>query len=278
MKLLVALAGFPHSEPTLRYARMVASVTQAEVSVVHVADRQEEAAIGESTLQEARSRLRELPVQTVLRYGKPTREILAEARAQACDLLVIGAREAPSLTDFLLGSVARRVVAEAPCSVLVVRGEREALARMLVCTGGKRFADQTVREAIRLAKAAGATITLLYVTMPAASMYAGLEQVDQSQAMLLQTDTPEARHLRRACEAMEANGIRGEVELRHGSVVDEILREAALGDYDLVVLGAPLARGQLNKYIWGDVSGQVLDRALQPVMVARGVRAKPPAA
>lgn len=275
MKLLVALAGFPHSEPTLRYADLVARATGAQVTVIHVAERQEWEAAGEATLAEAKRRLSGLEVNTILRRGKPTQALLAQARVQVYDLLVLGARETPSLSEVLLGSVARRVVAEAPCSVLVVRGERSALQKMLVCTGGRQFADETVRQGILFAQRTGATITLLYVAMPAASMYAGLDQVDQSLAMLLQSGTPEAEHLRRACEAMEAAQVRGELELRHGSVVEEILREANLGDYDLVVLGAPRVRGQLEKYIWGDVTGGVLDGALRPVMVVRG---SPPSA
>lgn len=270
MKLLVALGGFPHSEPTMRFAALIGYAMRAEVTVIHVADRQEPIAEGAATLAEASRRLSGLAVETVLRQGRPTREILAQARQEAYDLLVLGARETPSLSEVLLGSVARRLVAEAPCSVLVVRGQHTALEKMLVCTGGKRFADETVRQAIQLAQRTGAEMTLLYVTMPTASMYAGLDQVDQGLAELLQSGTPQARHLRRACEAMEAAQVKGVLELRHGSVVDEILRESDLGDYDLVVMGAPRVRGQFEKYIWGNVTGQVLDGALRPVMLVRG--------
>lgn len=58
--------------------------------------------------------------EIVVRRGHPSTEILEYAEAIGADLIVIASHE-PELADYLLGSVAARVVRHASCSVLVVR-------------------------------------------------------------------------------------------------------------------------------------------------------------
>jgi nucleotide-binding universal stress UspA family protein len=55
------------------------------------------------------------------REGDPADEILAVARDAEADLIVVGSRGQTGLARLLLGSVARNVLYEARCSVLVVR-------------------------------------------------------------------------------------------------------------------------------------------------------------
>jgi universal stress protein A len=62
------------------------------------------------------------PVQTViLTHGPPAPEIVRFARDGSFDLVVTGTRADKGLARVMLGSVAERVVREAPCPVLVVR-------------------------------------------------------------------------------------------------------------------------------------------------------------
>lgn len=270
MEILVAVGGYPHSRSTLAYARMLATASTGKMAVLNVVNDEQSRRRSEETLSAASQQLDGLTVETLTRIGVPTQQILEAAREQSCDLLVIGAHDKPSLSEVLLGSVARKVVANAPCSVVVVEGERHRLQRILICTGGKHYADPTVTEGIELARAAGAEVTVLYVAMQTATMYAGLQELEQPLTDLLQTDTDEARHLRRAAEAMEAVEVKGNIQLRHGPIVEEILREGALGDYDLIVLGARFKRGAIRDLLQTDVTGNVLDRASRPVLVAMG--------
>lgn len=57
-----------------------------------------------------------------LRQGDPGHEIVAAAKDFSADLIVMGTRGQTGLTRLLLGSVARKVLQQAHCSVLVVRG------------------------------------------------------------------------------------------------------------------------------------------------------------
>ncbi|CAN0452000.1 unnamed protein product [Discosporangium mesarthrocarpum] len=56
----------------------------------------------------------------VVREGNPAADILDYADENAVDMIVMASHD-PGLADYLLGSVAARVVRHAHCSVLVVR-------------------------------------------------------------------------------------------------------------------------------------------------------------
>jgi nucleotide-binding universal stress UspA family protein len=70
-------------------------------------------------------RSREIPEEVrsraILLDGHPYTRILAAAREQLADLIVIATRGNTGLKHILLGSTAEHVVREAPCPVLVVR-------------------------------------------------------------------------------------------------------------------------------------------------------------
>jgi nucleotide-binding universal stress UspA family protein len=56
-----------------------------------------------------------------VREGDPATEIVASAREQNADLVVMGSRGRTRLSSIVLGSVSRKVLSHAPCSVLIVR-------------------------------------------------------------------------------------------------------------------------------------------------------------
>jgi nucleotide-binding universal stress UspA family protein len=60
-------------------------------------------------------------VEVATAIGEPAHEILAFAKAQQADLLVIGTHGRTGLQHALMGSVAERVVRRASCPVLTVR-------------------------------------------------------------------------------------------------------------------------------------------------------------
>ena len=61
-----------------------------------------------------------IPATAKVREGETAAEILDEAKETGADLIILGSRGVGGLSRLLLGSVARRVLVHAPCSVLVV--------------------------------------------------------------------------------------------------------------------------------------------------------------
>ena len=268
MRILLCVAGMPYAEAAVSFGSLIARITQSPVTLLHVASRKEEQAAGEKALLRARDMLADLSVETRLRQGNPIANILAEAREGDYDLVVMGARREAGLAQRLLGSVAQAVVRRAPTSVLVVRQARQELKRVLVCTGGLDVAKPVIEAGAQLAGAAHAQATLLYVTSPTPSMYAGLD-VEETLPKLLSTDTPIARHLRHGAKILAECQADAELKLRHGTVGTEILREAREGNYDLIVMGASGAAGRLKEWLVHNMTRQVVEHAPCSVLVVK---------
>jgi nucleotide-binding universal stress UspA family protein len=56
-----------------------------------------------------------------VKVGDPLRQVVAYARDEAMDLIVLGTHGRSGVAHLFLGSVAERVVRTAPCPVLTVR-------------------------------------------------------------------------------------------------------------------------------------------------------------
>lgn len=60
-------------------------------------------------------------LHTELLEGSPAEAIIEVAQARHCDLIVMGARGLGRIAAAVLGSTSQKVVAHAPCPVLIVR-------------------------------------------------------------------------------------------------------------------------------------------------------------
>lgn len=79
------------------------------------------------------------PVRSKVLAGSPAVEILQHAREACVDLLVVGTHGRTGLKHLVLGSVAERVVRQAPCSVVVVRTKE-------TCATARTAADPAYAE------------------------------------------------------------------------------------------------------------------------------------
>jgi nucleotide-binding universal stress UspA family protein len=73
-------------------------------------------------LAQVAERLREegVSVQTRLLHGRPSRALVAAAKLDECRMVVVTSHGMSGLGSRVFGSVAQRVLASAPCPVLVV--------------------------------------------------------------------------------------------------------------------------------------------------------------
>ncbi len=80
---------------------------------------------GQKQLDRSAVRARKAGVRAkgILLEGVPHEQIVRAAKSKRASLIVIGTHGRTGLTKFVLGSVAGRVVAMAPCPVLTLRGK-----------------------------------------------------------------------------------------------------------------------------------------------------------
>lgn len=69
--------------------------------------------------------LNDKDVEKVVLHGEPSDKILEYVVEQKYDLIVMGRRGFSKIRRFFVGSVTQRVIADAPCPVLIVNGDDE---------------------------------------------------------------------------------------------------------------------------------------------------------
>lgn len=141
-KILVPTDFSAASKCALPYARELARMHGAEVVLIHVIEIPHYPTLFEGTamvvpplddsvrrelakqleeLADAELRVHGVTARTLVRDGAPRHELLACAREEKVDLLVIATHGYTGLRHVFLGSTAEQVVREAPCPVLTVR-------------------------------------------------------------------------------------------------------------------------------------------------------------
>lgn len=273
MKILICTIGSKQRKSTLRFASRVAEALAASTTLLGVVDKKSKAEELEQVLQEVALNLskRELPIQFRVESGDAEDVVMEELETAPYDLVVLGSLGKKRSHRRLFDSVAMSIVERAQSSVLVYRGDRSCLSRILICTSGTEHGHQAVWAGASLACGAGAEATVLHVVNVLPSMYAGLEKMEETLAELLQSATERSRELTWAAQVVKSECEISELKLRRGIVTDEILRESQEGDYDLIVVGSSMAAGGLVRALLGDATREIVRRAQCPVLVVRAL-------
>jgi nucleotide-binding universal stress UspA family protein len=136
-KILVAVDQSPVSARVLNAALELASLSQGEVWVLHLREREVMGKTGLLTSSEGRDEASEAvtaAVETLTKagikahgtvrdtvFGYAAREIVHDAREHGTDVIVMGSRGRGDLAGLVLGSTAHKVIHLADRPVLVVR-------------------------------------------------------------------------------------------------------------------------------------------------------------
>jgi len=134
--ILVAYDGSESAERSFQFALELAKPFHADLTVVSVARPPEPPTMVETTaMLEAATehykkqfeRLRQqaeaqdVTLDTIVVAGHPAEQIVHQAAELHVDLIVMGHRGKSFIQRWLLGSVSKRVLSYAPCSVTIVR-------------------------------------------------------------------------------------------------------------------------------------------------------------
>ena len=69
-------------------------------------------------------------------------------------------------------------------------------------------------------------------------------------------------------ESHSGLGVQVTPKVRHGLVLDEILKEASIGDYDLVIIGAHQPQG-LPAFLLDDLAQKIVTNIDRPVLIIK---------
>jgi nucleotide-binding universal stress UspA family protein len=267
-KILVGVKDDLESKSALCYAANLARVTGAELTALHVIEELEEYHFYEDVellyraeatrdKDEAIRKIRDVSkechlerVEIEIAYGNPAKMILKESIKGGFDLIVVGSHSKPRFLEFLLGGVAFQIIHYAKRPVLVVKRMRN-MDTFLVCLDGSLYAYRALKFAGKIAKTAGARVTLLHVST------GGRRGQQEAQDIL--------QHGR---ELLDKIGVDADTVIREGPTAEEILMEAREKDYDLIVMGHK-GKSAIREFLLGDVVSKVIHHSLRPTLVYR---------
>jgi nucleotide-binding universal stress UspA family protein len=198
--------------------------------------------------------------------GDVAQSILDFAREKAIDVIVVGTHGRGGLGRALMGSVAERVFRQSPVPVLTLGPHLQRTAHagaprnILVPVDFTPASERAAHYAVAMAREHNAALTVLHV------IERWPTQAQADRARVMQT-------LREKVEdviAEEVIGLRCNVRLEVGRVVETILYTANGIEADLVVMGVRPRTGLLNRLMWPHAY-EIVREAACPVLTVRGV-------
>ncbi len=204
----------------------------------------------EASAEAARASWPRVDTRAVL--GEPAEAMVALARDEGADLLVVGNKGMSGRAAFLLGSVPDRISHSAPCDLLIVRTASDDAPRraeepyrtMLVATDGSQTSLQAVRRAHGLGERTGARPVLFYAGHPKTAEIVFKEVAGAYlPAGMLQTTSS------------------------RGDPADAICRVAEDEEYDLIVIGNRGMHG--GRFHFGLIPNKVSHQAPTDLLIVK---------
>ncbi|HJS41901.1 MAG TPA: universal stress protein [Gemmatimonadales bacterium] len=175
-------------------------------------------------------------------------------------LVVLGGKHHSVLDRWLGGSTSLHMVRAAEVPVLITAGTPPAFRRVLVAADLSKAAGPTLGLAERFARLVGAELRVLTVFEPLPDMPA-MSPVDPTEYFALAQDTLQ----REIWPLVKTPTV--EKLVRHGTVVDTLLREATDWKADVLVIGSH-GKGWGQRVLLGSVTEQLINHLPTSLLVA----------
>lgn len=275
MRILIYTDGCPAAEQAVRMVSLLNFPAEAEITLLAIAESEDEAMQPSTAIDRLEQMLggKRPTLKRVTRRGHVAEQISVEIGKQPFDLVAIGAEEHHRgrlhlRSDSLTSKLAHQI--KSP--LLVARAAPERLGKILFCTSAEPTALETLRVGGNLVAHTQAEIGLLHVMSQVALRPDSLpDDLLDTAETAIQRGTREGQHLQQATQTLRAAGVRGEIYtcLRHGLVVNQVLKEINESRYELLVIGAHFRPG-LNRWmgiLLDDVTNQLLAQSPCSVLV-----------
>jgi nucleotide-binding universal stress UspA family protein len=198
----------------------------------------------------------------------PVAAAVAELAAElAADCIVVGTHGHTGLSHALLGSVAERIVRDAPCRVLVVRGSRSPLSEPTIVLGDDLTTVSTPAraDAEALARELGARLDVVHAVEAGIPYLATLELVLPKDMFGRLHEDAVQRLEQAASESPEVQVSNLVTSERPAGAICDLAEKV---DASPAVVGSSSRRG-MDRVLLGSVAERVVRRAPCSVLVVR---------
>lgn len=210
-----------------------------------------------------------IPAEVTVMRGNPAMLIPFAARKWSADLIFMRAHNRSDFRNWLLGSVAKSVVENAPCSVEIVRAtEADQLGsndgtRILLATDGSDVSLAAAEAVAKMSWPANSEVKIVSVIDP---IIYSLSEIG-----LLRDKRTERAHraIGQAIRVFKDTSLKVSGEVIAGTIVRKITERAKNWNANLIVVGTDQPRG-LKRLLFGSISTSVANRAHCSVRVIPG--------
>jgi len=315
MKVLLAVDSSQNSSTATTFVEALRLPTDSQLYLLYVEEPQEElpgpehfprisgqvreqlSQIRQKTIENARQFVNRLAapfhvqgfeIHPVVVEGIPGAQILTAINQYAIDLVVVGTKGLSGMKRFLLGSVSEWVLYDAPCSVLVVRGQPQGAIsngshglHVLLAMDGSSDSLEAVAFLKRLNFPKSTRLTILHVVEKPVALItlawvSGHMDATEFAEECRRTGRQAGAQLLEATQRdMMGEELQVGTMLTEGHAADEILKAAQDVQANLIVVGSRGMTELRRVMMLGGVSHKVVRHAECSVLVVRK-RAKRP--
>jgi len=274
-ELLIATNGFKESWPAIEYGAWLANSMRMKVTLLGITENLNPASIDdhhplEDIFEEAVSLFKDKGLEYSLEVQNGEAEhVIPEKTNHGDYITVISPLGRPQLKRFLTGRSIRPLMEKIESPIVYVPQIRLPVKKMLVSIGGLGYAESAENLAFQVASACQAEVIILHVVPPTDLDYPSTREVRDHVDDLIESDTLPGRNLRKAMELAKEAGLNAKVITRGGNVVEQILSEIKVGDYDIICMGSPYSAHSLRQLYTPNVTAEIAEMAHCPVMTAR---------
>lgn len=207
----------------------------------------------------------------VCEVGSAADSILQYAQNNDVDLILMSSHGRSGLNRWVYGSVAERIMSQAPCPTLIVKADHSTChgipEKMLVTLDGSELAEKALPAALELA-ALGSQLHFLRVTTSGhirfetdsmAEVFTDIESSEVAQAQ---------EYLQEQADKLGIADVVLAVEVTKSSIAEAIIEYAVREDIGLIVMSSH-GRTGLQRWVYGSVAEKVLHTARCATMIVR---------
>lgn len=266
--LLLAVDGSPYSDGAIKEAMLLAKSCGIRLTMLYVLGLSDGFESGgltfvehtDTAMQDYFDNLREAAAEenveldiVVRRTSDAYKGIIEEAIDKKSDVIIMGRRGMTGLKRVLMGSVTAKVIAYAPCKVLIVPKEANIKGEnIMLATDGSRFSEAAKKEAINMAKRCPQVKTFTALSVASSS-----DKLGESKAIL-----------ERVKVAANKEGVEMQELATVGVPYETIIQTAKERDINVILTGTH-GRTGIEKLLMGSVAERVVALSHCSVLVVK---------
>jgi len=275
-EILVTTNGFEQTWPGIVYAAWLGKTLGVPVTLIGILEEKQRPNIDEEVhpLENIFSRavalFKEQELSWHLEIEEGHAEDIIPKKAREKDYLtILTPLGRPPLRRLLLRRSFHQLMADIEGPILYVPSACIPPTHLLVCLGGLGYGITAESLGLEIATKVKSPVTLLHVVPPINRDYPETRKVRENWDHLEDTDSLLGHTLQEGLIKARKAGLKADLKIRQGNVIEEILAELKEGDYDLVCMGSLYSAHGLRQMYAPNVTAEVAETIGCPVLTVR---------